>query len=78
MPDGLLHLERSLFKRIPLEERQLQVLYWGTPIVFSDADLESGLLGGDIVRMSFSGIGALENPVVDWAPPEQLSRLQPA
>lgn len=77
MPDGLYHLERSLFERIPLCPFELQVLYWGTPIVFSDADLESGLLAGDVVRMTFAGIGSLENPVVDWKAPDQLGRLQP-
>lgn len=76
-PDGLFHLERSLFERIPLGPGQLQVFYWGTPIVFADADLPSGLLDGDTVRMTFAGIGALENPVVDWAPPAQLDRLRP-
>lgn len=76
MPDGLFHLERSLFQRVPLEPGELQVFYWGTPIVFSDADLADGLLDGDLVRMTFSGIGALENPVRDWSPPSQLENLQ--
>lgn len=76
MPEGLLHLERALFGRVPLEPNELQVLYWGTPIVFSDADLAEGLLAGDIVRMAFSGgIGDLENPIVDWSPPKQLDHL---
>ena len=39
MPDGLLHMERMLFRRLPLEPGQLQVLYWGTPIVFAESDL---------------------------------------
>lgn len=77
MPDGLFHLERSLFERIPLLAKQLQVLYWGTPIVFSDSDLPSGLLDGDTVRMTFDGIGTLENPVKAWKPPGQLKNLQP-
>jgi 2-dehydro-3-deoxy-D-arabinonate dehydratase len=76
MPDGLFHLERSLFERIPLSDQQLQILYWGTPIVFSDADLASGLLDGDKVKMTFSGIGDLENPVKDWTPPGQLNGLR--
>lgn len=76
MPDGLFHLEKSLFERIPLPPRHLQVLYWGTPIVFSDADLEAGLLDGDVVAMTFANIGNLENPVADWSPPPQLSRLK--
>ena len=75
MPDRLFHLERSLFERIPLSDNQLQILYWGTPIVFSDADLKSGLLDGDTVKMTFSGIGDLENPVKAWTPPGQLSNL---
>ncbi len=74
-PDGLLHLERALFERIPLQQNQLQVFYWGTPIVFSEADLESGLLAGDTVRMTFARIGALENPIVQIPPTGQLARL---
>ena len=59
-PDGLFHLERSLFSRLPLKKGVLQLLYWGTPIVFSDADLEDGLLEGDTVRLTFGGgIGVL-------------------
>lgn len=65
MPDGLLHMERMLFSRIPLGPGQLQVLYWGTPIVFAEADLPNGLLVGDVVRMTFSGgIGVLETAIV--------------
>ena len=55
MPDGLLHMERTLFRRMPLELGQLQALYWGTPIVFSEADLADGLQTGDVVRMTFEG-----------------------
>ena len=75
MPDGLFHLERALFERVPLEPDELQVLYWGTPIVFSNADLADGLIHGDVVRMTFSGIGNLENTVRDWLPPGQLTNL---
>ena len=75
MPDGLFHLERALFERVPLERDELQVLYWGTPIVFSDADLPNGLIHDDTVRMTFSGIGHLENTVRDWEPPGQLINL---
>lgn len=75
MPDGLFHLERSLFSRLPLEPDTLQILYWGTPIVFSDQDLESGLLNGDNVRMTFQGIGPLENPVVAFPKTDQLQWL---
>ena len=65
MPDGLRHMERMLFSRIPLGPGQLQVLYWGTPIVFAQADLPNGLQVGDIVRMTFSGgIGVLETAIV--------------
>jgi 2-dehydro-3-deoxy-D-arabinonate dehydratase len=74
-PDGLFHLERSLFERIPLLPCEMQVFYWGTPIVFSDADLASGLVEGDSVRMSFQGIGKLENPVVAAPKVDQLERL---
>lgn len=75
MPDGLFHLERSLFSRIPLEPNTLQILYWGTPIVFGDSDLESGLLEGDNVRMVFEGIGFLENPIVAFPKADQLQWL---
>ncbi len=75
MPDGLFHLERSLFSRIPLEQNTLQILYWGTPIVFSDKDLENGLLVGDRVKMTFDGIGPLENPIVAFSKTEQLNWL---
>ena len=76
MPDGLFHMERMLFSRIPLQPGQLQVLYWGTPIVFGEADLVSGLQVGDVVRMTFSGgIGTLENPIVALAESAQLEGL---
>ena len=76
MPDGLLHMERALFSRIPLEPLQLQVLYWGTPIVFAEADLADGLQVGDVVRMRFSGgIGILENEIVALPETEQLQDL---
>ena len=77
MPDGLFHLERMLFSRIPLEEQRLQAFYWGTPIVFAESDLADGLLAGDVMRLRFSGgIGVLENEVVAQAGPEQLDLLQ--
>lgn len=77
MPDGLLHMERALFRRLPLAARQLQALYWGTPIVFAEKDLASGLQVGDTVRMAFSGgIGTLENPVVPLPETAQLSGLE--
>ena len=76
MPDGLFHMERMLFSRIPLQPGQFQVLYWGTPIVFAEADLASGLQVGDVVRMTFSGgIGTLENPIVALAESAQLEGL---
>ena len=76
MPDGLLHMERSLFSRIPLEPGQLQILYWGTPIVFAEADLADGLLEGDVVRMAFSGgIGVLENEIAAMAGTDQLEAI---
>ena len=75
-PDGLFHLERSLFERIPLEHNQLQIFYWGTPIVFADTDLADGLIDGDLVRMTFQGIGTLKNPIVSIPKPTQLDNLQ--
>ncbi len=76
MPDRLFHLERSLFSRLPLPADTLQLLYWGTPIVFAEGDLQDGLIEGDLVRMEFSGgIGSLANPVVAGHLPDQLSRL---
>ena len=79
MPDGLLHMERALFSRIPLEAGQLQALYWGTPIVFAEVDLADGLQEGDAVRMSFSGgIGVLENPVMPQVTANQLAEREAA
>jgi len=76
MPEGLFHMERSLFSRIPLAPGQLQAFYWGTPIVFGEADLADGLLVGDLVRMEFSGgIGVLENPIEGQQPSDQLRSL---
>ena len=77
MPDQLLHLERYLFNRIPLEPRMLLAFYWGTPIVFTEADLSDGLQDGDVMRLAFpGGIGVLENPVVPLAETDQLQGLQ--
>ena len=76
LPDGLFHLERSLFSRLPLEPDTLQVLYWGTPIVFSDRDLETGLREGDRVCMAFEGIGPLENRIVPFPEMDQLRWLE--
>ena len=79
MPDGLLHLEKSLFNRLPLQKDTLQILYWGTPIVFADEDLRDGLQEGDIVRMSFGALGVLENRIVAFPAQDQLRKLtQPA
>lgn len=75
MPDGLFHLERSLFSRIPLEPDTLLVFYWGTPIVFAESDLEGGMRIGDVVRMTFAGIGPLENPIVAFPEANQLHWL---
>jgi len=77
MPDRLYHLERSLFSRLPLPARTLQLLYWGTPIVFAEGDLADGLIEGDLVRMEFSGgIGRLSNPITRPASSDQLARLE--
>ena len=77
MPTGLFHMEQSLFSRIPLLPRQLQVLYWGTPIVFADADLEGGLQTGDLLRLGFSGgIGTLENRIAELPNTGQLDGLR--
>ena len=77
MPDRLYHMERMLFSRIPLQPGQLQALYWGTPIVFAEADLPGGLQAGDLMRLTFSGgIGVLENPIVDLPVVDQLQRLR--
>ncbi len=76
MPDGLFHMERALFSRLPLQSGELQVLYWGTPIVFAEADLADGLQVGDLMRLTFSGgIGRLENPVVELPTVAQLTGL---
>ena len=77
MPGQLLHLERHLFNRIPLKPRMLLAFYWGTPIVFAEADLSDGLQDGDVMRLAFSGgVGVLENPVVPLAETDQLQGLQ--
>ena len=77
MPDQLLHLERHLFNRMPLEPRTLQAFYWGTPIVFAETDLADGIQNGDVMRLEFSGgIGVLENPVVPMQETDQLQRLE--
>ena len=48
----------------------------GTPIVFAETDLASGLLDGDVMQLTFSGgIGVLENPVVPLEEPAQLQGL---
>lgn len=76
MPDGLLHMERFLFNRVPLMPGQLQAFYWGTPIVFGEADLTVGLQVGDMMRLKFSGgIGTLENKVIALPQSNQLDRL---
>lgn len=76
MPDRLFHMERTLFSRLPLLGGQLQVLYWGTPIVFAEADLASGLLDGDVMRLTFSGgIGTLENRIAPLPETDQLRGL---
>ncbi len=77
MPEKLFHMERALFSRLPLQKRQLQALYWGTPIVFAEKDLEGGLLAGDVVRMNFSGgIGVLENEIALLPGTGQLAGLR--
>ena len=79
MPDGLFHMEQALFSRLPLQPGELQVLYWGTPIVFAEADLADGLQIGDLMRLTFSGgIGRLENPVVELPTVDQLNGLERA
>jgi fumarylacetoacetate (FAA) hydrolase family protein len=73
MPDRLRHLERFLFRRMPLEPRLLLAFYWGTPIVFAEKDFPGGLLAGDLMRLSFSGgIGVLENPIAPLPEIDQL------
>ena len=58
MPDSLLHLERHLFRRIPLEARSLLAFYWGIPIVFAEADLSDGVQVGDVMRLNFLAVSA--------------------
>ena len=77
MPNSLLHLERHLFRRIQMEARSLLAFYWGTPIVFSEADLSDGVQIGDVMRLAFSGgIGQLENAVVALEETGQLAGLE--
>jgi hypothetical protein len=55
----------------------LQLLYWGTPIVFAAEDLADGLQVGDTVRMDFGdAIGILENKVVGPPDVRQLGWLE--
>lgn len=76
MPDRLFHMERMLFSRVPLRPRELQVFYWGTPIVFSERDFPVGLQIGDVMKLRFSGgIGELANPVAEMRSVDQLQRL---
>ena len=77
MPDSLLHLERHLFRRIMLESRTLLAFFWGTPIVFSEADMSDGLQVGDVMKLEFSGgIGTLENEVAALPKTKQLEQLE--
>ena len=76
MPDGRFHLERSLFSRLLLQKKTLQLLYWGTPIVFSEADLPDGLQVNDTVLMSFGGIGDLRNSIAPFPEGRQLAWLE--
>ncbi len=77
MPDRLFHLEKMLFNRVPLRPGQLQILYWGTPIVFGENDFPKGLQAGDVMRLTFSGgIGTLENPVIELPVVDQLRALK--
>jgi 2-dehydro-3-deoxy-D-arabinonate dehydratase len=76
MPARLLHMERALFGRLPLRSAELQGLFWGTPIVFSQDDVPDGLQEGDTMRLGFGGgIGVLENPIVAQAACTQLQEL---
>lgn len=76
MPEGLFHMERTLLSRIPLEPGVLLALFWGTPIVFSDADLSEGLQVGDELCLRFSGgIGELRNRIVAPRTIDQLRIL---
>ena len=48
-----------------------------TPIVFAEADLASGLLAGDVAKLTFSGgIGTLENSIVPLPETTQLADLE--
>ena len=77
MPDSLLHLERYLFRRIPLEARSLLAFTGGIWIVFAEADLSDGVQVGDVMRLEFSGgIGQLENAVVALEETGQLAGLE--
>ena len=77
MPEKLFHMERTLFSRIPMKPGSLLVLYWGTPIVFSDTDLADGLQVGDQLRLHFSGgIGELRNHILPPGPIDQLELLR--
>jgi len=77
MPDGLYHMEQMLFRRLPLRRHELLALYWGTPLVFAEADLPDGLQVEDVVRMAFSGgIGALETPVAALEATDQYRDLR--
>jgi 2-dehydro-3-deoxy-D-arabinonate dehydratase len=76
MPDRLRHMELMLFSRLPLRSREIQVLYWGTPIVFAQDDFPGGLQVGDVMRLSFSGgIGVLENSIRELPTVAQLDEL---
>ena len=76
MPDGLYHLEKSLFSRIPLSPETLLVLYWGTPIVFGEQDLAGGLQTGDTVSMTFANIGHFSNCIEPFPKHNQLEWLE--
>lgn len=74
--DGPAQMERALFTRLPLRQGQLQALFWGTPFVFEESEVERGLLPGDLVRIEFGGgIGRLENRVVAQEETEQIRCL---
>jgi hypothetical protein len=79
MPEGLFHMERTLLSRVPLEPGMLLALFWGTPIVFSEADLSDGLQVGDELCLRFSGgIGQLRNRIVAPQTIDQLRILSAA
>ena len=76
MPGRLLHLERHLFSRAAPSTAHPDGVLLGTPIVFAEADLATGLVEGDVMQLEFSGgIGILENPVVPLEEPAQLQGL---